>query len=98
MSKSDNITSSHQLKRIADALERQFPANAAPDALEKAEAYVWQSDIRRLVPVDWVNRLDIDLLKGIDEQRDDLLTNTLGFLYYPRIMLVKHVAPVNHRL
>ena len=81
MSKSDNITSLHdQLKRIADALERQFPANAAPDALEKAEAYVWQSDIRRLVPVDWVNRLDIDLLKGIDEQRDDLLTNTLGFV------------------
>ncbi len=69
-----------QLTRIADALERQFPSDIAPDDLEKADAYVWQSDIRRLVRVSQVNRLDISLLKGINEQRDDLLTNTLGFV------------------
>ena len=81
MSKSDDITPLlDQLTRIADALERQFPSNITPDALEKADAYVWQSDIRRLVPISWVNRLDIDLLKGIDKQRDDLLGNTLGFV------------------
>ncbi len=81
MSKSDVITPLIvQLTRIADALERQFPGNLAPDALAKADAYVWQSDIRRLVPISWVNRIDIDLLKGIDKQRDDLLGNTLGFV------------------
>ena len=81
MIKSDDITLLlSQLTRIADALERQFPKNMAFDAFKKADAYVWQSDIRRLVPVDRVNRLDIELLKGINEQRDDLLTNTLGFV------------------
>ena len=69
-----------QLTRIADALERQFPSDTAPGALERADAYVWQSNIRRLVSVSQVNRLDISLLKGINEQRDDLLTNTLGFV------------------
>jgi len=69
-----------QLTRIADALERQFPCDMAIEALEKAEAYVWHSDIRRLVPINKVNRLCIDLLKGINQQRDDLLTNTLGFV------------------
>ena len=81
MSNSDDITPLlDQLTRIADALERQFPDNIEPDALEKADAYIWQSDIRRLVPISRVNRLDIDLLKGIDGQRDVLLDNTLGFV------------------
>ncbi|MDC1383536.1 ATP-binding protein [Candidatus Puniceispirillum sp.] len=81
MIKSDDITPLlSQLTRIADALERQFPRNMAFDALKKADAYVWQSDIRRLVSVNCVNRLDIELLKGINEQRNDLLTNTLGFV------------------
>ena len=36
MKKSDDITPLlDQLTRIADALERQFPGNIAPDALEK---------------------------------------------------------------
>ena len=61
MKKSDDISPLlDQLTRIADALERQFPGNIAPDALEKADAYVWQSDIRRLVPISRVNRLDIE--------------------------------------
>jgi predicted AAA+ superfamily ATPase len=81
MSKSDDIVPFlGELTRIADALERQFPGDMVPDALEKADAYVWQSDIRRLVPIDRVNSLDIGLLKGINEQRDDLLRNTLGFV------------------
>ncbi len=81
MSNSNDFTPLiQQLTRIADTLERQFPSNMAPNALKKAEAYVWQSNIRRLVLVDCVNRLDIELLRGINEQRDDLLTNTLGFV------------------
>ena len=81
MNKSDDTTLLlGQLTRIADALERKYPLDMAPDALPKAGAYVWQSDIRQLVAVSKVNRLDLGLLKGINEQRDDLLSNTLGFV------------------
>ena len=81
MNKSDDIALLlGQLTRIADALERKHPIDMAPDTLPKADAYVWQSDIRQLVPVAKVNRLDIGLLKGINEQRDGLLSNTMGFI------------------
>ena len=69
-----------QLTRIADALERKHPIDMAPNDLPKADAYVWQSDVRQLVPVAKINRLDIGLLKGINEQRNDLLSNTMGFI------------------
>ena len=69
-----------QLTRIADALERRTPADMLPKNLVSADAYVWQSEIRQLVAVEKVNSLDIELLKGIDEQRDNLLANTLGFV------------------
>ena len=69
-----------QLTRIADALERRSPGDMDPGSLAFAHAYVWQSDIRQLVAVEKVNSLDIDLLKGIDDQRDNLLANTLGFV------------------
>lgn len=81
MNKSDDTTLLlGQLTRIADALERKHPIDMAPDDLPQDDAYVWQSDIRQLVPVAKVNRLDIALLKGINEQRDDLLSNTMGFV------------------
>ena len=88
-----------QLIRIADALERKHPIDMTPDALPKADAYVWQSDVRQLIPVAKVNRLDIGLLKGINEQRDDLLSNTLGlFRVFRRITRFygARVALVNH--
>ncbi len=72
-----------QLTRIADALERKHPADMRLEDLVKedaADAYVWHADIRQLVAVERVNRLDISLLKGIDEQRDDLLANSLAFV------------------
>ena len=81
MNKSDDIALLlGQLTRIADALERKHPIDMAPDALPQADAYVWQSDIRQLVAVAKVNRLDIGLLKGINEQLEDLLSNTMGFV------------------
>ena len=70
-----------QVTRIADALERRYPGNMTPDSLPaRRRCYVWQSDIRQLVPVSKVNGLDISLLKGIDDQRDSLLSNTIGFV------------------
>ncbi|MBP0480959.1 ATP-binding protein [Sagittula salina] len=43
------------------------------------EAFVWDTDPDRLVPVDSVSRVSLDLLLGIDRARDTLLANTLQF-------------------
>ena len=77
-----NLTDSailQQLTRIANALERQWPPAPDSASLVTAEAYVWHSDIRQLVAVTAVNRLALDLLRGVDEQRDLLMTNTTAF-------------------
>jgi predicted AAA+ superfamily ATPase len=50
----------------------------APD-FRAAQAFVWHPDPDRLVAVDRVNRVDIDLLMGIDRARDTLRRNTEQF-------------------
>ena len=66
------------LKQIAQALERLAPpAPQAPD-LDAAAAFVWQSN-GFLMPVPKVNRVEMNLLKGIDRVRDQLLENTERF-------------------
>ena len=79
MSKLDNDAIVQQLKRIADALERQWPPFPEGADVVRAEAYIWHSDIRKLVPVKSVNRLALSLLLGGNEQRDLLLANTTAF-------------------
>ncbi|MGB2319513.1 MAG: ATP-binding protein [Candidatus Puniceispirillum sp.] len=68
-----------QIVRIADALERTSPPAPKPDDLEYANAYVWHSDMRRLDPVHNINCVRLDLLRGIDHQRDNLLANSIAF-------------------
>ena len=67
------------LERIAGALERLAPEAKAGDNLGDADAFVWHADGLRLEAVKKVSRIDIILLKGIDEQADRLLDNTLRF-------------------
>jgi predicted AAA+ superfamily ATPase len=67
------------LGRIAAALDRLAPAKDAPAALGRAEAFVWRAEDQLLDPVDKVNRLDLDLLKGIEPQARILLDNTRRF-------------------
>jgi len=67
------------LERIAAALERLAPAVLAPAALDRAEAYVWRAEDQALDPVAKVNRLALDLLKGIEPQANTLLENTRRF-------------------
>ena len=70
---------SDPLERIAAALERMSPVpQAAPD-FAAASAFVWHVEPDRLVPVADVNRVDMDLLIGIDRARDILLDNTQRF-------------------
>ena len=67
------------LTRIADALERLAPASGAQNDLNAADAFVWHADRRWLQPVPTVNRVDLDLLQGIERVRDILLDNTRRF-------------------
>ena len=68
-----------QVIRIADALERMSPPAPKPDNLEFANAYVWHAAMRRLDPVHAINCVRLDLLCGIDQQRDSLLANSIAF-------------------
>ncbi|MBV8836504.1 MAG: DUF815 domain-containing protein, partial [Alphaproteobacteria bacterium] len=67
------------LRRIAEALERLSPRPASALDLKAAEAFVWHPDGRRLVPVPKVNRVEMELLRGIDRVRDVLMDNTERF-------------------
>ena len=65
--------------RIAAALERLAPAPPAPLDLNAADAFVWHPDPPRLAPVAKVARVAIELLKGVERQKQILLDNTLRF-------------------
>jgi predicted AAA+ superfamily ATPase len=47
--------------------------------LDDAEAFVWHPETLALAPVSRVNRVDMPLLKGIDQVRDILIKNTVRF-------------------
>ena len=68
------------LARIADALESRNPPDPDPAQLPQADAYVWNRTRRRMTPVERVNRVELRLLCGIDQQRDTLLSNTIAFV------------------
>ena len=73
------------LGRIASALERLSPSQTesadldAAGAAGAADAFVWRADGSRLEAITNVNRVEIFLLKGIDDQMDLLLDNTRRF-------------------
>jgi uncharacterized protein len=67
------------LQRIADALERLAPAALPSNDLDAADAFVWHADRDWAEPVPTVNRVDLDLLQGIERVRDILLENTRRF-------------------
>ena len=67
------------LSRIAEALDRLAPPAPASADITAAEAYVWHAAGHRLEAVPKVNRVDLDLLQGIDRQKETLLENTRRF-------------------
>jgi predicted AAA+ superfamily ATPase len=67
------------LERIAAALERMSPAPMEPPDFAQAEAFVWQVEPDRIVPVAEVSRVDLSLLIGVDRSRDTLRANTEQF-------------------
>ncbi|HEU0215915.1 MAG TPA: ATP-binding protein [Stellaceae bacterium] len=67
------------LIRVADALERLAPPAAPKNDLAAADAFIWHAEGEWLEPVQTVNRVEIDLLRGIDRVRDILVENTERF-------------------
>jgi predicted AAA+ superfamily ATPase len=67
------------LSRIVEALDRLAPAAPKSADMDSAEAYVWHATGHRLEAVPKVNRLPIELLKGVDHQKATLLQNTQRF-------------------
>ncbi|NBQ84053.1 MAG: DUF815 domain-containing protein, partial [Alphaproteobacteria bacterium] len=46
---------------------------------QEAEAFIWQAATEQFLPVQRVNRIPLNLLKGIDLQQDELIANTQRF-------------------
>jgi predicted AAA+ superfamily ATPase len=67
------------LSRIAETLDRLAPAKPASADIAAFEAYIWHAAGNRLEAVPRVNRVDLDLLQGIDRQKATLLENTRRF-------------------
>ena len=66
------------LEAIAGHLSAASPAAASREPFGSADAFVWHPD-GRLSPVPRVSRVDLGLLKGIDQVRDILIENTERF-------------------
>ncbi len=71
---------SEQMDRLTEAVEHLAGSKiAAPAALKEANAYHWDAADGQLVPVDKVNRVPLQLLRGIDGLKRQLEQNTLQF-------------------
>ncbi|OSQ41263.1 ATP-binding protein [Thalassospira sp. MCCC 1A01428] len=67
------------LNRIADALDRMAPPVRQKNDPAAADAFVWHAETGYLTPIKQVNRVDIGLLQGIDQQKTILYNNTKRF-------------------
>ena len=67
------------LRRLVEAVERSAPPPHRDASLGEADAFIWHADAGRLEMVEKVNRVAIDLLKGIERQAEILLDNTRRF-------------------
>ena len=68
-----------RLDRLIAALERTAQPPVSATDFEAAEAFLWEAERRFLRPISEINRVDLSLLKGIDDVRDILLANTSRF-------------------
>ena len=67
------------LERIANALERLAPETSIVEQKMDSTAYVWDKELNHLKAIKNVSRLDLTLLKGLDQQTQILYDNTKQF-------------------
>jgi predicted AAA+ superfamily ATPase len=65
-------------ERIATALDRLAPEQSPLPDFNAADAFIWQNN-KSLSPVNKVNRVEMKLLKGIDQAKQTLTENTERF-------------------
>ncbi|MEP1207987.1 MAG: ATP-binding protein [Rhizobiaceae bacterium] len=68
-----------KLDKLNSLLERAVPPAQPALDIESADAFVWNAATQYLQPVPKVNRVEMVLLKGIDQVRDILIENTRRF-------------------
>ena len=68
-----------KLDALTALVERAVPAERPATDLDAADAFVWHAESEWLQPVPGVNRVEMVLLKGIDQVRDILIENTKRF-------------------
>ena len=62
--------------RLSAAIERLAPPKSTPLQFEESDVFLWEPSGHAVQAVTQVNRLPLDLLKGIDRAKDTLLANT----------------------
>ncbi len=67
------------LNRIAEALERISPNIDEKIDLSKSDGFIYDDSLKNLKPVKKISRIPIQLLKGLENQKDILLKNTKNF-------------------
>ena len=67
------------LTRIAEALERLAPPKTGEIDLTAHQGYIWVSEKSNFHPVTEIERLPLESLQGIDQQKQQLLENTEYF-------------------
>ena len=67
------------LNRIAKALERISPNIDEKINLSKSDGFIYDDSLKNLKPVKKISRIPIQLLKGLENQKDILLKNTQNF-------------------
>ena len=67
------------LNRIAEALERISPNIEKKIDLSKSNGFVYDDSTKNLKTVKKISRIPIQLLKGLENQKDILLKNTQNF-------------------
>ena len=67
------------LERIATALERLAPETPISEEKMDSNAYVWDKELNHLKAIKNVSRLDLTLLKGLEQQTQILYDNTKQF-------------------
>ena len=68
-----------KLDRLTEAVLKLSGPPSAPPEFDSAACFVWEPEAARLAPVAKVNRVPLDLIRGVDHVRDILVENTSRF-------------------
>lgn len=69
----------NRLDRLIAILSRMAPPEPKPLDMDDCDCFVWNPEKLSLTPVAHVNRINIELIKGVETPRDKLLENTRHF-------------------